>query len=183
MHRNRQEPGDPVTRGYTMDDFHAEMKRRSVYERPSPRMRVRAPTQDRCTTCGGTEFVDAIDNEGHPYRGCKRCRIVDPEAVNTKAHGNKVLKIVPCGVHPLHLVKRRANGAHSGCPMCEMQIEDLCRSLSGESAPKDQPTPRDHRPRINREMTMIVGCTCGWRTPPDTTDSDTAWIEHVTVAR
>jgi hypothetical protein len=27
-------------------------------------------------------------------------------------------------------------------------------------------------------ITMIVGCTCGWQTPPGTTDSDTAFSKH-----
>jgi Fe-S cluster biogenesis protein NfuA len=44
-------------------------------------------------------------------------------------HGSTVIRTVPCGVHPLHDVKVRASGARSGCPMCEMTIEDLCRSL------------------------------------------------------
>lgn len=29
---------------------------------------------ERCSNCGGTEFVDAVDNDGQRYRGCARCR-------------------------------------------------------------------------------------------------------------
>lgn len=118
-----------MTRGYTMDDFRAEMRRRGVHDRPSPRMQTHTPTQDHCTSCGGTEFVDAIDNLGQPYRGCKQCRIVLPKDA-LKIHGSTITKIVPCGIHPLHFVKVRESGARSGCPMCEMQIEDLCRGWS-----------------------------------------------------
>jgi hypothetical protein len=50
-----------------------------------------------------------------------------------KAHGNTIATIVPCGVHPLHEVKVRANGSRSGCPMCEMQIANICRM--GRSTP------------------------------------------------
>ena len=32
----------------------------------------------KCHSCGGFEFVDAIDNHGKPYRGCARCVIVWP---------------------------------------------------------------------------------------------------------
>lgn len=30
---------------------------------------------DRCPACGGTKFVDAVDNEGNHYRGCSVCTI------------------------------------------------------------------------------------------------------------
>ena len=30
---------------------------------------------DRCGICRGSEFVDAIDSNGHPYRGCARCSV------------------------------------------------------------------------------------------------------------
>lgn len=33
--------------------------------------------RERCTICGGTEFVDAIDNLGKRYRGCARCVVKD----------------------------------------------------------------------------------------------------------
>jgi len=83
-------------------------------------------------------------------------------------HGSTIVDVVSCGVHPLHSVKVRANGSRSGCPMCEMQIESLCRSAS----------PTTHAPRITRDLTRIVGCTCGWRTPSGTTDSDDAYALH-----
>ena len=51
----------------------------------------------------------------------------DEGGMSTKSHGTKIIEVVPCGVHPLHFVKVRASGARSGCPMCEMQIEDICR--------------------------------------------------------
>lgn len=51
-------------------------------------------------------------------------------------HGNTVVRTVPCGVHPLHDVKVRASGARSGCPMCETQIEDLCRSMQSNPSMK-----------------------------------------------
>ncbi len=48
----------------------------------------------------------------------------------TKKHGNTIVGTAPCGVHPLHIVKIRVNGTRSGCSMCEMQIDDICRSLA-----------------------------------------------------
>ena len=33
---------------------------------------------DRCPSCGGTEFVEAVDNHGQPYIGCANCTIVLP---------------------------------------------------------------------------------------------------------
>lgn len=47
-------------------------------------------------------------------------------------HGSTIVKVVPCGVHPLHDVKVRASGARGGCPMCEIQIEDLTHQPAGE---------------------------------------------------
>lgn len=41
----------------------------------------------------------------------------------------------------------------------------------------------EHAARINHERTMIVGCTCGWRTPPGAENSDTACAEHIARAR
>ena len=170
-----------MTRGYTMDDFHAEMRRRNVHGEPP------TPTE-RCTSCNGTEFVDAIDNEGKSYRGCKRCRIGDPQDVLKKmakiatTHGNSIVEVVPCGVHPLHYVKVFVNGGRRGCPMCEMQIEDLCRSLT-PLPPADIPGVHDHAPRISQDRTQIVGCTCGWRTPPGTQNSDDTYAVHVAISR
>lgn len=31
---------------------------------------------EHCSFCGGTEFVDAVDNHGEAYRGCGRCIIL-----------------------------------------------------------------------------------------------------------
>jgi hypothetical protein len=90
-------------------------------------------------------------------------------------HGSAIIEVVPCGVHPLHFVKVRASGSRSGCPMCEMQIEAICRMAAN-------PTPRDHAPRIAHDRTRIVGCTCGWRTPPGVTDSDDAYSAHAAHA-
>lgn len=105
---------------------------------------------------------------------------------STKSHGSTIVEVVPCGVHPLHFVKVRVSGARSGCPMCAMQIEDICRSFTVSLA-----SVPEHAPRIVRDIdgvdvgvwTRIVGCTCGWRTPPGTTDSDDAYAAHVAIAR
>ena len=40
-----------------------------------------------------------------------------------------------------------------------------------------------HAPQIDHSATRIVGCTCGWLTPPGTTDSDHAYVAHATVMR
>ena len=58
------------------------------------------------------------------------------------------------GVHPLHSVKVRASS-----------------------------TLRGHLPLIAADRTRIVGCTCGWRTPSGTTDSDDTYVAHATVMR
>lgn len=94
---------------------------------------------------------------------------------NITVHGNTITEIVACGVHPLHFVKVRTNGSRSGCPMCEIRIEALCRSTN--------PARPDHTPRISLDHTRITGCTCGWRTPPGTTDSDDAYSLHAAVMR
>ena len=95
----------------------------------------------------------------------------------TTPHGAAIVKLVPCGVHPLHLVKVRASGARSGCPMCEMQIEAMCRPRAAA------PPPRDHAPLIAQDRARVVGCTCGWRTPAGAADSEDAYVEHATVMR
>ena len=134
---------------YTMDEFRAEMRRRGVYK-------------------------EAYPNRWKGSQLTSKPRVPKISAPK-KAHGSSIVQIVPCGVHPLHAVKVLASGSRSGCPMCEMQIESLCRSAAG-------PATRDHAPWITLDCTRIVGCTCGWRTPPGA-DSDDAYIEHVTVLR
>jgi len=74
-------------------------------------------------------------------------------------HGGTIVRTVACGVHPL-----------------------LCRTFT-EPPPEPKTTSREHSPRITLDRTRIVGCTCGWRTPPGTADSEDAYIEHVTVLR
>ena len=94
---------------------------------------------------------------------------------HSTGHGSAIVGAVPCGVHPLHFVKVRANGSRSDCPMCAMRIEALCRSAS--------PAPRDHAPRITLDRTQLVGCACGWLTPPGTADSDDAYAVHAAGLR
>lgn len=58
--------------------------------------------------------------------------------------------------------------------------EALCRvPTTPTSSTKQGHSPMlklDHAPRI-------IGCTCGWRTPPGTTDFDDAYVAHATVLR
>jgi len=42
---------------------------------------------------------------------------------------------------------------------------------------------RAHAPRINRALTQIIGCTCGWRTPPGTANSDDTYSMHLAIVR
>ena len=44
-------------------------------------------------------------------------------------------------------------------------------------------TTTHHTPRLTQDRSRIVGCTCGWRTPPGTTNSDDAFVAHATVMR
>ena len=157
---------------YTMDDFHAEMRRRGLYTAERPR-RYRKPAGK------ARAQVKALVAAWAPVLA------TEPQVTRKKDHGNAIAKIVPCGVHPLHFVKVRASGARSGCPMCEMQIEDVCRSL-GPPPAREQSRRADHAPVIMRDRGIWVrvsGCTCGWRTPPDATDSDDAYAAHVAIAR
>ncbi len=34
--------------------------------------------QQRCVSCGGSQFIDAVDNHGQSYQGCARCVVVWP---------------------------------------------------------------------------------------------------------
>jgi len=36
-------------------------------------------------------------------------------------------KLMPCTVHPLHIVRVRADGSRTGCPLCELAVEQLTR--------------------------------------------------------
>ena len=44
--------------------------------------------------------------------------------------------------------------------------------------------PTMHAPRIAQDrtrITQIVGCACGWSTPPGVTDSDAAFAQHAVM--
>jgi len=34
------------------------------------------PKPWQCVSCGGPCDVDAVDNHGEPYKGCRRCRLL-----------------------------------------------------------------------------------------------------------
>lgn len=74
----------------------------------------------------------AIWEDGTPLERVAAARKeVERLCAETDGNGNTIVRQVPCGVHPLHTVNVRRNGSRSGCPMCEMAIEDLTRSMSG----------------------------------------------------
>lgn len=59
---------------------------------------------------------------------------------------------------------------------------EMRRRAEQEKALKRRPqTARDHTPRITQDRTRIVGCACGWRTPPGVTDSDAAFAQHTVM--
>ena len=41
---------------------------------------------------------------------------------------------------------------------------------------------QEHQPRMAFDPPRIVGCSCGWRTPAGTPDSDDAVAVHVALA-
>ena len=41
---------------------------------------------------------------------------------------------------------------------------------------------RSHSPLIDKNITRIVGCVCGWRTPPGASDSDDEFTVHHAIA-
>jgi len=48
--------------------------------------------------------------------------------------------------------------------------------------PEDAPlNPRGHAPLITQ--LRIIGCTCGWETPPGTADSETALAKHYAIEK
>jgi hypothetical protein len=53
-------------------------------------------------------------------------------------------------------------------------------------AAEPRPTePARHLPLLvsGADVPRVAGCTCGWRTPRDAHDSDTAFAEHVAIAK
>ncbi len=79
------------------------------------------------------------------------------------------------------------------CPICK---EPMLYRAWGFSAThqQDEVAPvyasmlqpkSDHQPLFtrNKGVAEIIGCTCGWRLPPGTTDSDTALSTHIARAR
>lgn len=128
---------------YTMDTFHAEMAKRGVRitrtkraprkkpapSSPSPRHGTRAfyyKAKCRCALCR------AANSAYYHTLKAKREKLwlPSPPLLPPPMHGRTIERVVACGVHPLHDVKVRANGARSGCPMCEMQIESLCHAFT-----------------------------------------------------
>ena len=67
--------------------------------------------------------------------------------------------------------------------MDDFRAEMRRRSAQGKALKKKGPTAHKHAPRVTQDRTRIVGCACGWRTPPGVTDSEAAFIQHATVMR
>lgn len=61
-------------------------------------------------------------------------------------------------------------------------MEDFRRGLLYE-LPVTRRERREHAPLIALDLTRVVGCTCGWRTPLEATNSDTTHTIHATIAR
>ncbi len=157
---------------YTMADFHAEMRRRGVYDDDHPRRHRKRSAPPPIAE------VKALVAAWTPVLAAA------PHVPRKKEHGNTIAQVVPCGVHPLHFVKVRASGARSGCPMCEMQIEDVCRSFSPPVHKRSGKA--EHAPVIVQDRGVwirVAGCTCGWRTPPGVTDSDDEYTTHLAITR
>lgn len=67
------------------------------------------------------------------------------------------------------------------CPLCKEPARYVGFHLDAEED-LDRST-RDHAPLFSLDMTRVLGCSCGWRTPPGTEDSDAASAAHVASAR
>lgn len=61
--------------------------------------------------------------------------------------------------------------------------ERKCPPRPLKKGPQELTRPTMHAPRITQDRTRIVGCACGWRTPPGVTDSEAAFVQHATVLR
>ena len=66
-----------------------------------------------------------------------------------------------------------------GCTMDDFRKE----LLRGIELPAKSGARREHAPLITLDLTRILGCTCGWRTPLEATDSDVTYTVHATIAR
>ena len=128
---------------YTMDTFYAEMEKRDVrIARTTRAPRREAPAPSPPVPQHGTRARYNLKK-----CRCAACRAANSAYYHTlkkkrerswlpsppppqRTHGLTIERVVACGVHPLHTVKVQANGARSGCTMCEMQIESICHAFS-----------------------------------------------------
>ena len=106
----------------------------------------------------------------------------DPITESTEAMAARVIPACPICKEPMRYAGWSSNTAAAAeeddtrrHARGRAMIEGL-RAFTGLNA-------RGHAPLIARDALMIVGCTCGWRTPPDTTDSDDAFAAHCAISR
>lgn len=59
-------------------------------------------------------------------------------------------------------------------------VEGLRAALDDE---EDAMRRRGHAPILDLDRTFISGCTCGWKTPPGSTDSDDTFALHYACVR
>jgi len=82
-------------------------------------------------------------------------------------------------------IEAMADRVRPACPICKEPMRFAAWNFSdtdeGSEPPSAAPLPSEHRPRINLGAAPIGGCTCGWQTPPNTTDSDDAFSEHLAI--
>jgi hypothetical protein len=66
--------------------------------------------------------------------------------------------------------------------MEDFRAEMRRRNSQGGRRSPQTVTATDHSPRLALDRTRIVGCTCGWRVPPGTANSDDAYAVHAAHA-
>lgn len=90
-------------------------------------------------------------------------------------HGSRdrVLEPKPWGGHDDDYRATRA-ADHAVCAEIDRRLPIPRRMRSSAAG---------HSPIATADMARITGCTCGWKTLPGTTDSDTEFTRHVIVIR
>jgi hypothetical protein len=82
--------------------------------------------------------------------------------------------------------RSRAIGSNRGLdsPIHDQELRCILEVLL-EAIHAAEPVRRgsDHAPILTKDLARIIGCVCGWKTPPDATDSDTTYTWHVALAR
>jgi hypothetical protein len=160
-------------------------------------------TMSTCALCGWFEWrqtesdkPDDVIVKEHSPNGCPRCDAAFQRAPEVAAWVQGIVLKLRSDLAPKtpifnaemildaanEFLRKRDIFPDVDTPQHRAVVEAVVAALVLESrAPR--PSVAGHEPIVTADLLRIFGCSCGWKTPPDITDSDVEFTRHVAMER